>query len=287
MRKFAGKVAVVTGAASGIGLAMAQRFAAEGMLLVLADIDQPALDRTVRDLADRTAAVGVCVDVSQAEGLDNLAARAYDAFGAVHILCNNAGIGGPLVPCWELEAADWDRVLAVNLWSVIHGIRAFVPRMIAGGEDGHIVNTASMAGLLSMPHGAAYHASKHAVVTVTESLYYDLRLAGSALRASVLCPAFVRTGIMDAEIRRAAPEPPPNSAIGLRRQIEDGYLQGIASGMDPSEVAAQVLDAIRNEQLYILTHAPFRPAVIARAQQIAAAVNPDPWQAMSGIVKRP
>ncbi|MBX9600652.1 MAG: SDR family NAD(P)-dependent oxidoreductase [Bryobacteraceae bacterium] len=283
MNDFAGKVAVVTGAASGIGLALAQRFAREGMRLVLADTDAGGAGRAARNIG--APAIAVRADVAVSGDLEALASRAYDAFGAVHILCNNAGIGGPFAPCWELAAADWERVLGVNLWGVIHGIRAFVPRMLASGEEGHVVNTASMAGLLSMPHGAAYHASKHAVVTLTESLYHDLILAGSRVSASVLCPAFVRTAIVEAEIRRASSAGAPALKPDLQAQLEEGYLRAVSAGLDPSEVADQVLEAIRTRKLYVLTHPHYASAVMARAEQIVSGTNPDTASTLRRVVR--
>jgi NAD(P)-dependent dehydrogenase (short-subunit alcohol dehydrogenase family) len=283
MDSFEGKVAVISGAASGIGLAMAQRFAREGMRLVLADVDENGAVRAASDIGGQ--AIAVRADVAVPGDMEALASRAHGAFGAVHILCNNAGIGGPFAPCWELAAADWERVLGVNLWGVIHGIRAFVPRMIASGEEGHIVNTASMAGLLSMPHGAAYHASKHAVVTLTESLYHDLILAGSRVSASVLCPAFVRTAIVEAEIRRASSSGAVASKPDLQAQLEEGYLQAVSAGIDPSDVAGQVLDAIRSRKLYVLTHPQYASAVLARAEQVVSGTSPDTAATLRRIVR--
>jgi NAD(P)-dependent dehydrogenase (short-subunit alcohol dehydrogenase family) len=213
------RTAVITGGASGIGRAMAGRFAAEGMKIVLADVEAEALDRAVEELRGRgAAAVGVRADVSRAGDVEAIAAEAERAFGPVHVLCNNAGVaaGGPL---WKLSEADWAWVLGVNLWGVVHGIRAFVPRMIEHGGEGHVVNTASVAGLAAGPWFGPYCASKHAVVAISETLHHELALTGSAIKVSVLCPGFVKTRIAEshrnrpADLQRDPAEPP----VGARR----------------------------------------------------------------------
>ena len=196
---------MITGAASGIGLAMATRFAAAGMKLVLADIETAALQRALAQLQGQGAtAIAVTVDVADAASVERLADAAYQAFGAVHLLCNNAGVAAPalLQPVWENSLADWHWTLGVNLMGVVHGLRAFVPRMLAGGDEGHIVNTASVAGLIT--GSGPYFASKHGVTCISEGLYRDLKTAGSKLSASVLCPGVIRTAILDAERNRPA-----------------------------------------------------------------------------------
>ena len=173
MKEFSNRVAVVTGAASGIGRAMAERFAGERMKIVLADVEGGALAKTEAEMKASGADVfAVTADVSRANAVEALAEAVYSRYGAAHIVCNNAGVASRGVPCWEQSVEDWQWVIGVNFWGVIHGIRAFVPRMIAGGEEGHIVNTASVAGLSSSPFLGPYHASKHAVVTVSECLYF-------------------------------------------------------------------------------------------------------------------
>ena len=188
MKELQGKVAVITGAAEGIGRAIAEQAAARGMKLVLADISEAKLNETVAALRASGAEVeGVQVDVSKAEQVEALAARAFERFGNVHLLVNNAGVA-LAKSAWETTLADWEWVLGVNLYGVIHGIRAFVPRMLEKGEEGHIVNTASVAGLVSQPAMAAYNVSKFGVVTLTEGLHHDLTLRKTKLKASVLCP---------------------------------------------------------------------------------------------------
>ncbi|MFN7287596.1 MAG: SDR family NAD(P)-dependent oxidoreductase, partial [Burkholderiales bacterium] len=199
------RVAVVTGAASGIGLAMAQAFAAEGMKLVLADIEQARLDAALQGLrAQGATAIGRRVDVAIEAEVQALADAAWAEYGAVHVVCNNAGVAAPslMTNAWQAPIADWQWILNVNLMGVLYGVRAFVPRMLEQGEEGHIVNTASVAGLLTGAN--PYHVSKQGVTCITEGLYRDLRRAGAKVSASVLCPGLIRTDIMKAERNRPA-----------------------------------------------------------------------------------
>ncbi|HEU5177972.1 MAG TPA: SDR family NAD(P)-dependent oxidoreductase, partial [Burkholderiales bacterium] len=201
MRDLRGKVAAVTGAASGLGRSMALAFAAEGMDLALADVDEVNLS-SVQDeiLAKGVRAITLKVDVSHGEQVDAFRDQTLARLGAIHVVCNNAGVS-PLGAVWENPLADWQWILGVNLWGVIHGVRAFAPRLIAQNE-GHIVNTASVAGLISPPGSGAYNVTKHAVVTLSESLYHDLRERGSDVGVSVLCPAYVPTRITESERNR-------------------------------------------------------------------------------------
>ncbi len=254
MKDLTGKVAVVTGAASGIGLALSERFAAEGMKVVLADIEQRALDKAIGGLRDTGKdALGVVTDVSRAEDVDALAKKTLEAFGAVHVVCNNAGVmkGGI---SWEAPLEDYAWHLAVNLWGVIHGIRSFVPLMLEQGVEGHVVNTSSQCGLMCGPYSAAYTASKHAVVALSECLHHELLLGGSKVRVSVLLPTGVNTDIMASERNRPdrfRPSDAANSEIAdiVAAAAADQFKRGMTPGM----VAEQVIDAIREGRFYIYT----------------------------------
>jgi NAD(P)-dependent dehydrogenase (short-subunit alcohol dehydrogenase family) len=273
MRHRKGKTAVVTGAASGIGRALALRWAREGMRVVLADIEEGPLAEARDEVAALgPGAIAVKTDVSKRQEVESLAARAFEAFGAVHLLCNNAGViaGGPV---WELAESDWDWVFRVNVFGVLYGIAAFVPRMIEQRE-GHVVNTASIAGILSAPLVAPYCASKHAVVAISECLQYDLALiAGGAVRVSVLCPNWVRTNFADAARNRPAALSPPleQRASPYHGMVDEMLRTGLAGGIDPAEVADQVASAIAEERFWVLTHADTRGAVERHAHDIVEA----------------
>lgn len=276
MRDFQGKVAVVTGGASGLGRAMAQRFAREGMRIVLADVQQDALDRAVAAFsAAGHTAIGVRCDVSQADQVDALRDAALQRFGKVHVICNNAGVA-PGGLAWESTVADWEWCLGVNVYGVIHGIRSFVPALLAHGEDGHIVNTASVAGLISPPGMAIYCVSKHAVVTLTECLHHDLATKTDKVKASVLCPAYVPTAIADSERNRPADLRNPErtrSAEEIAR--EDQLRKAVSSGRITAEqVGDQVFEAIRDERFYILPHQKIKGAIETRMQDILLERSP-------------
>ncbi len=279
MKEFAGKVAVVTGAASGIGLAMAQRFADEGMSVVLADIETEPLaiaESTVK--AKGGGVLSVRADMLREEDIFRLADAAFETFGNVHILCNNAGVAGRAafgVPVWEVPLSDWDWVMGVNFMGVLHGVRAFVPRMLAKGEEGHIVNTASMAGLGTA--SGPYHVSKHGVVVLSEGLFKDFRAMGAKLSASVVCPGWVNTNILDAERNR----PPELERTDLAKVPERARLtmqaagESLKRGIPPEEVARQVFEAVRDDQFYVIPAPPESvEAVLRRAEGIVARRNP-------------
>ncbi|WP_297354372.1 SDR family oxidoreductase [Paraburkholderia sp.] len=275
MFQFDGKVAVITGAASGFGRAFAEKGAAQGMKLVLADVDGAALARTVDDLRAAGAdAIGVPTDVSDAAQVEALALAALDAFGKVHLLFNNAGVGvGGFV--WESTARDWEWVFGVNVMGVAHGVRVFTPIMLRQNEPAHIVNTASVAGLLSPPAMGVYNASKHAVVSLTETLYNDLQNAGGQVSCSLLCPAFVPTGIADAE--RARPETLRNDTGPTRSQLAAGkqLQRAVQSGkLSAKDVAEMTFAAIEAGRFYIITHAAILPTVHLRHEDIEQLRNP-------------
>ena len=252
MKAFEGRTAVVTGAASGIGFALAERFAQARMNVVLADIEKNALDRAVKSLEERQhRVVGVVVNTMLKESVHDLARRAIDAFGKVHVLCNNAGVAagseaGKAV--WELPDTDWEWVMGVNFYGVLYGLQAFVPHMLAHGEPGHVVNTASLAGLL--PGGGPYSVSKHGVVALSEGLHRDLKLRNAAIRASVLCPGLVNTQIYDAERNR----PGRTGASGADSPGAQQMKAMLSGGKQPAEVAQIVFDAIEAERFYVLPH---------------------------------
>jgi len=276
VKGFAGKVAVVTGGASGIGRAMAGRFAAEGMRVVLADIEQVALDRAVAELtAGGAVAAGLRTDVSRAGDVEALAQFALDRFGAVHIACNNAGVGMG-GSAWQMTVKDWEWMLGVNLWGVIHGIRAFVPVMLAQGDECHIVNTASGAGLHVRPFLGMYAATKHAVVALSEALYHELKLTGAKVGVSVLCPAVVNTRIGESERNRPAALANEGEAANPAQMaaMEQAFRAALAAGMPPEQVAEAVLEAVREERFYILTHEETRERVRAKLEDILEGRNP-------------
>ncbi|MDR6448885.1 NAD(P)-dependent dehydrogenase (short-subunit alcohol dehydrogenase family) [Paraburkholderia terricola] len=272
MFELAGKVAVITGAASGFGRAFAQKGAALGMKLVLADVNPEALRQTVDALrAAGAQALGVPTDVSSAAQVEALAQAALDAFGKVHLLFNNAGVGsGGFV--WESSANDWAWVFGVNVMGVAHGVRVFTPIMLAQNEPAHIVNTASVAGLLSPPAMGAYNASKHAVVSLTETLYHDLQLVQASnglVGCSLLCPAFVPTGIADAERARPADlrndSRPTRSQIAAGKQLHRAVQAGKLSAADVADIT---FDAIAARRFYIVTHPGIMATVKLRHEDI-------------------
>ncbi len=269
MKDLKNKVAVITGAAEGIGKAIAIAAAAQGMKLVLADISASKLDATVAELKAQGAEVlGVVTDVAQEAAVQNLADQAFAQFGNVHLLVNNAGVAFTK-SAWETTAQDWEWIMGVNLYGVTHALRAFIPRMLAKGEEGHIVNTASMAGMISAPALAAYNVSKFGVVTLSEGLYHDLTLRQSKLGVSVLCPSWVNTRIIESERNRdAAQRTDVDKLERISAKASANIMKAVQNGLTPEEVAKQVIDAVQANQFYILTHADSHAAVNVRAQDI-------------------
>jgi len=280
MRDFAGRVAVVTGAASGIGLGLATRFAQEGMRVVLADVEALALDKACDGLhAQGFDVLGMRTDVSQAESVEELAQRTLAHFGGVHVLCNNAGVGGGFSKVWEATLKDWEWVLGVNLWGVIHGVRTFVPIMLSQGSEGHIVNTASIAGLV--PGIRAYSFTKHGVVALSEALYNNLAQTNSHIGVSVLCPGLIDTRIMYAFRNRPARLlNTPGVQVTDRELARAERVGNMASelGLAPDVVARIVVDAIRKDEFYILTHTRFDETVRTRAEDILQRRKPRPYR---------
>jgi NAD(P)-dependent dehydrogenase (short-subunit alcohol dehydrogenase family) len=278
------KTAVITGAASGMGLAFARRFAKAGMKIVLADIEGPVLDVAVAELVDGGAeAIGVVTDVADIESVQALADTAIEAFGRVHLVCNNAGVGGGSLGAptgASLDLPDWKWVLDVNLWGVIHGHSVFLPHLIEHG-DGHIVNTASMAG--HFPGHSAYTASKWAVVGITEGLLHNLRGSGSTVGVSCLCPGWVDTNIADSTRNRpewAAPDPLADvpEEIAAASEARAAFIRDVlASGMPPSEVADLVHDAVVNNTFWIFTDLTMVASLQDRFDSILENRNPGQW----------
>ena len=265
------KVAVITGAASGIGRGLAERFAAEGMKVVLADVEEKPLAKLEASLSAKGATVLVVkTDVSNADAVENLAVQTLDTFGAVHILCNNAGVVCNR-PIWEHTLADWEWVLGVNLGGVSHGIRAFVPRMLAQGDACHIVNTASILGLVGGSGEGIYKVSKHGVVVLSETLAEELAQKGASIQVHVLCPGWVRTGILDSARNRPDalqnPEvrtPQRQEGIGGSRNVR----AEMEAGMSPAEVAEHVYNAIQTGTFYIHTHPEHKAWIRERMERI-------------------
>jgi len=246
-----GRVAVVTGAASGIGRALAARFLDAGMRVVMADVEVAALEQAVAELGAGPNALAVPADVSRAEAVDALAERTLDAYGAVHVVCNNAGVftGGL---CWQAPLEDWRWLLGVNLMGVVHGIRSFVPLLLQQ-EEGHVVNTASMAGVTATPLTGIYNASKHAVVSLSETLHLELQAQGGGVGVSCVCPEAVQTGIARAERNRPADQRIAETDLTPERQVVGQAITAAAeSGIDPDVIAERTTRAILEDRFWVL-----------------------------------
>ncbi|HEU4726935.1 MAG TPA: SDR family oxidoreductase [Kofleriaceae bacterium] len=283
MKSFAGRTAVITGAASGFGLEASRIAATRGMAIVMADVQKDALDRAAAEVAGMGAQVlPYQLDVSKAAEVEAMGAATRERFGAPHFVFNNAGVGGGGL-LWEISLRDWEWVLGVNLMGVVHGVRVFTPMMLEAAKqdptyEGHIVNTASMAGLLNPPNMGVYNVSKHAVVSLSETLYQDLRLVTDQISASVLCPYFVPTGITSSERNRPAElrnEKPTRSQI-IARAMSD---KAVSSGkVTAAAVAKFVFDAMASDQFYIYSHPHALGNVQARMEDIISRRNPgDPF----------
>jgi len=291
MQDFAGKVAVITGAASGIGRALTEKCIAEGMHVVMADIEETALEQAAAELQVTTnnQVLPILTNVAIEAELRKVLNETLENLGGVHLLFNNAGVGGG-GNAWNATQKDWDWVLGVNLWSVIYGLRVFIPQMIAQDTPCHIVNTASVAGLIGGSTNALYSVTKHGVVALTENLYVDLQAEETQIGCSVLCPGFVNTNIFNSSRNRpsdlaneaepSAPTPEDEQRIAMFREI-------LRQGMQPAEIADIVFDAVRDGRLYILTHDHFDEMIRTRADNIVSGTNPVMGQAALANLAKP
>ncbi len=275
MKEFKGKVAVITGGASGIGRGIAERCVREGMKVVLADIDEANLTKAETELkAAGGTVLGVRTDVSKRSDVELLARQAFDAFGQVDLLFNNAGVAAGGAP-WEATWNDWEWVIGVNLWGVIHGVKVFTPLMMAQNTECHIINTSSAAGLIVGGVSAPYSVTKHAVVALSESLYLTLQQRNSLVKVSVLCPGLVRTNIINAERNR--PAELHNEAVPMTPERQAGlaaFAAAMEASMPPLQVADVVFEAIQKEQFYILSHPEWLEAVQLRTDKLLRMENP-------------
>ena len=276
MKDFKDKVAVITGAASGVGRALADRSVQEGMKAVLADVEVEALAKTETDLkASGATVLAVRTDVSQARDVEALAQKTMEAFGAVHVLCNNAGVGTEAA-VWESTLAEWEWIVGVNLWGVVHGVRVFVPLMLAQDAECHIVNTASTAGLISGPGLGAYKVTKHGLVTLSETLHHELAERGAKVKVSVLCPGIVNTRIMESARNRPGDLPPTGPRGPASEERWEALRRLVPAGMPAAQVADAVFEALRKDRFYILTHPEGKEAVRTRMEDILQERNPTP-----------
>lgn len=290
MKHFKDRVAVVTGAASGIGRGMAEVFVEAGMKVVLADVDETGLQSTVNALNNAGARVlGVATDVSQPGQVRQLADKTLDTFGAVHVLCNNAGVGYGGQNSWEIPLATWQWVMGVNLMGAIYGIHTFLPIMLEQETEGHIVNTSSIAGLVANGINIPYGVSKHALVALTESLHLELMMQGANIKVSLLCPGNVNTDIMESSLRnRLADVPPPPDRPAEEAVFVEAYKTWVARGLDPKMVGQQVLGAIKEERLYVVTTNDFDEHIQQRMTSILDRKNlglSEPPESLMDILK--
>ena len=272
MRDLKDKVAVVTGGGSGIGLALAHAFVAEGMAVIIADRDTTAAEHAASAIARAGGrALSVTTDVTRPAEVESLAARAYGEFGAVHLLCNNAGVLGAILPTWQQPLQNWDWVMGVNFRGVVHGIHCFLPRMLEQGTEGYVLNTASIAGMITGPFFSPYNVSKHAVVALSECLHHELRALKASIEVGVLCPGWVDTGLASFE----AKVPPELRAIntGLRQDAavaerDKSVRAMVSSSVPPETIATIAVEAIREGRFYIFPHPERKWDVEARMQDI-------------------
>lgn len=266
MKDFVGKTGVVTGAASGIGRALVLRMLEEGMRVVAADVDEAGVEALAQDLPDVAA---VRCDVTDAASCERLAQAAWDRFGGVHVLCNNAGVIGRFAPLWDQDPDDWRWLFSVNVFGVANVLRAFVPRLLAQDAPAHIVNTASEAAFSARAFVGVYHASKHAVLAISETLAQELEEEGASVRVSVLCPGGVDTRVLDAARNRPDDLSPEREEAGAAAALRARYGRQLPAAMAPEDVASAVIDGIRNERFYIFSHPEVAQLAAERAEAVA------------------
>jgi len=288
MKEFRGKVAVITGAASGIGRAIAERCVSEGMKVVLADVEEASLAKAVAELEALGGTVrGVRTDVSRRSDVEHLARQALDAYGQVHLLFNNAGVAAGGAP-WEATWNDWEWIIGVNLWGLIHGVKVFTPLMMAQNAECHIVNTSSAAGLVVGNGSAPYAVTKHAVVALSECLYLSLQQRNSLVKVSVLCPGLVHTNIDSGERNR--PAELRNEPVEITPQMQAGlaaFKAALEASMSPVRVADVVFEAIQNEQFYVLPRPEWMEAVQLRTDNLLRMENPqNPMATILKLISR-
>ena len=275
MKSLRGKVAVVTGAASGVGAAVAQRLDQEGMALALADVEREKLHDVAATLS--TSPTCCAVDVADPAAVVDFASTVFDVHKNVHLLVNNAGVMGPMGPSWTMEDSDWEWVLGVNVRGIANGVRAFVPRLLEQHEPAHIVNTASEAAFAARGFVSVYHASKHAVLALTEALAQELAFIQAPVRVSVLCPGAINTALMSAERNRPRDLGRGAELHETGAKLADLYQRSLERGIDPADVADTLVDGVLNERFYLLPH----PEVIDLPSERAVAVKEDIYPALS------
>jgi len=276
MKLLKDKVAVVTGAAGGIGRALVQVLAAEGMKVVMAGINAERLERAAGEFREKGADVtAIVTDVSRADQVAALAEKTMEQYGAVHLLCNNAGVSYNSRSSWETPLAGWEWVLGVNLMGVVHGIHAFLPLMLEQADEAHIVNTASTSGLIMNGYAVPYGVSKHAVVALSESLHLEFESRNANVGVSVLCPGPVDTEIVDASYRNLPPAIPPPGLSDEESVLEEAYRHYLKQGLSPEAVADQTLSGIKEKRFYIFTH-DYHEAIQTRMTNLLEEKNPEP-----------
>ncbi len=274
MQDFRGKVAVVTGGASGIGFALARRFGREGMKIVLADIEDAALAGAIEKLeSEGFEALGVRTDVSNADSLANLAEQTLQRFGGAHILCNNAGVLTAGLS-WESPLSDYEWTFGVNIWGVIHGVRTFVPIMLEQDTECHVINTSSMAGVTTLPFTSIYHMSKHAVLAYSESLYHELNMREAKIGVSALCPEAIATAIGRSERNRPSKLSEDGPVSTESKIVNQALKDTVDNGVKPEVIADRVLEAVRENRFYILSEDVWRDAAHTRLDDVRLARNP-------------